>query len=75
MHTDFNFIKERKLYRRLNLLIYLNSDWKDEYNGALELRKEGEEKQEQGGQSGQGPILLQVQVKDQRWNGVWKRKI
>jgi hypothetical protein len=46
MHTDFNFIKERKLYRRLNLLIYLNSDWKDEYNGALELRKEGEEKQE-----------------------------
>lgn len=44
MHTDFNFIKDRKLYRRLNLLIYLNSSWKDEYNGALELRKEGEEK-------------------------------
>jgi len=37
LHTDFNTYqsKNRRLDRRINLLIYLNPDWKTEYNGQL----------------------------------------
>ena len=36
-HTDFNTYhsKNRRLDRRINLLLYLNPDWKPEYNGQL----------------------------------------
>ena len=37
IHTDFNYYPALKLDRRLNLLLYLNRDWKSEYGGALEL--------------------------------------
>jgi Rps23 Pro-64 3,4-dihydroxylase Tpa1-like proline 4-hydroxylase len=37
VHTDFNYHKKLKLDRRINLLLYLNSDWKEEYGGHLEL--------------------------------------
>ena len=37
IHVDFNWDKRRKLDRRLNVLIYFNKDWKDEYGGHLEL--------------------------------------
>lgn len=37
MHVDFNKHKTLKLDRRLNLLIYLNKDWQEEYGGNLEL--------------------------------------
>jgi len=37
VHADFNFHPRLRLDRRLNLLIYFNKDWKDEYNGHLEL--------------------------------------
>ena len=37
VHTDFNWHNELRLERRLNLLIYLNKDWKEEYGGQLEL--------------------------------------
>ncbi len=37
LHTDFNWQPHLKLYRRLNLLLYLNPDWKEEYGGHLEL--------------------------------------
>jgi Rps23 Pro-64 3,4-dihydroxylase Tpa1-like proline 4-hydroxylase len=37
MHVDFNRNERLKLDRRLNLLIYLNRDWKEEYGGHLEL--------------------------------------
>ena len=38
MHTDFNSYHHRthgKLDRRINLLIYMNKDWKSEYKGDL----------------------------------------
>jgi hypothetical protein len=37
LHTDFNTYhsKNRRLDRRINLLLYLNPDWKPEYNGQL----------------------------------------
>ena len=37
MHADFNYNENLGLYRRLNLLIYLNTDWQDNYGGFLEI--------------------------------------
>jgi hypothetical protein len=37
VHADFNVHPKLKLDRRLNMLIYLNRDWKEEYGGHLEL--------------------------------------
>jgi Rps23 Pro-64 3,4-dihydroxylase Tpa1-like proline 4-hydroxylase len=37
IHADFNTHKKLRLDRRLNLLVYLNYDWKPEWGGALEL--------------------------------------
>jgi hypothetical protein len=37
VHADFNHLKKYNLERRINLLLYLNEDWRDEYNGHLEL--------------------------------------
>jgi Rps23 Pro-64 3,4-dihydroxylase Tpa1-like proline 4-hydroxylase len=37
VHTDFNYHRRFKLERRLNLIIYLNKDWREEYGGHLEL--------------------------------------
>lgn len=37
VHADFNHHKPMNLERRVNVLIYLNKDWKDEYGGQLEL--------------------------------------
>ncbi|MEZ5893959.1 MAG: 2OG-Fe(II) oxygenase [Parvularculaceae bacterium] len=39
MHADFNHHKPLNLERRVNVLIYLNRDWKEEYGGQLELWK------------------------------------
>jgi len=37
VHVDFNFRKDIKKFRRLNLLIYLNTNWRAEWGGQLEL--------------------------------------
>ena len=37
VHTDFNRHPILDLDRRVNVLIYLNKDWKEEYGGHLEL--------------------------------------
>lgn len=37
IHADFNKHKLTKLDRRLNILIYLNKDWKAEYGGYFEM--------------------------------------
>jgi Rps23 Pro-64 3,4-dihydroxylase Tpa1-like proline 4-hydroxylase len=37
VHVDFNFIEQRKLHRRLNLLLYLNPDWDDSWGGNIQL--------------------------------------
>jgi Rps23 Pro-64 3,4-dihydroxylase Tpa1-like proline 4-hydroxylase len=37
VHADFNKHRDYGLDRRLNLLLYLNKDWREEYGGHLEL--------------------------------------
>ena len=37
VHADFNKHRAYQLDRRLNLLLYLNKDWREEYGGHLEL--------------------------------------
>jgi hypothetical protein len=44
LHSDFNWHQKMKIYRRLNVLIYLNKNWESEYGGELELA----EKQQNG---------------------------
>lgn len=37
VHADFNHHTKLKLDRRINVLVYLNKDWKEEYGGHFEL--------------------------------------
>lgn len=37
VHIDFSHHPKNKLFRRLNLLLYLNKDWPEDYGGHLEL--------------------------------------
>jgi hypothetical protein len=37
VHVDFNYIPERSLHRRLNILIYLNPQWQAAWGGHVEL--------------------------------------
>jgi Rps23 Pro-64 3,4-dihydroxylase Tpa1-like proline 4-hydroxylase len=37
VHADFNWHKQMRLDRRINLLVYLNKDWQPDYGGNLEL--------------------------------------
>ncbi len=41
IHTDFNYHKRLKLDRRVNVLVYLNKDWPEEYGGHFEAWAEG----------------------------------
>ena len=37
IHADFNLHPKTKLHRRINVLLYLNRDWLESWNGHLEL--------------------------------------
>jgi hypothetical protein len=37
IHTDFNYHALMSLERRINVLIYLNKDWREEYGGCFEI--------------------------------------
>jgi len=37
VHVDFNFSEKLQLYRRLNILIYLNEEWQEDWGGNIEL--------------------------------------
>jgi len=43
VHVDFNVHKRMGVYRRINVIVYLNKNWREEYGGELELwsRKQG----------------------------------
>jgi 2-oxoglutarate-Fe(II)-dependent oxygenase superfamily protein len=37
VHVDFNLDESEQLHRRLNVIVYLNKEWKSEWGGALEI--------------------------------------
>lgn len=37
VHVDFNYNEELGLHRRVNILIYFNKDWHEDYGGYLDL--------------------------------------
>jgi len=37
IHSDFNIHPQTQKHRRINVLLYLNSEWRPDYNGSLEL--------------------------------------
>ncbi len=41
LHTDFNWHSGLSMHRRLNLLIYLNENWPENWKGQVELWNEG----------------------------------
>lgn len=41
VHADFNHHKPMDLERRINVLIYLNKGWQEDFGGALELWSDG----------------------------------
>lgn len=43
-HTDFHYYGRLKLYRRINLLLYLNPGWEENFGGCLELWGKGANK-------------------------------
>ena len=47
VHADFNHHKIMNLERRINVLIYLNKDWRGDYGGSLELWDESMTTREQ----------------------------
>lgn len=37
VHVDFNYHRQKQWHRRVNILIYFNKDWKEEYGGYFDI--------------------------------------
>jgi hypothetical protein len=43
-HTDFHIYGALDLYRRINVIVYLNEDWQESFGGCLELGEDDDKK-------------------------------
>jgi hypothetical protein len=43
-HTDFHLYQRLQIYRRLNVLLYLNHEWDESWGGCLELYEPGSDR-------------------------------
>lgn len=43
-HTDFHIYERLNLYRRINVLVYLNPTWEEAWGGSLELWRKGDDR-------------------------------
>lgn len=46
-HTDFHTLREFWLFRRLNVILYLNDDWQEQWGGSLKLYQKGKREADQ----------------------------
>ena len=67
MHVDFTHHQELDLYRRLNVLLYLN-DWRDEWGGHLELAY-GKRSPERLKVAPQRNTMVVFSTSDDSWHG------
>lgn len=37
VHVDFNYIEDRQLHRRMNIIVFFNKEWRPEWGGNFEL--------------------------------------
>ena len=67
MHVDFNIHPRTKLYRRVNVILYLNDDWTEEDGGALILSNGTAD--EDAMISPRLGTFVAWEVGDERWHG------
>ena len=72
VHLDFSHNPANKLNRRLNLLLYFNKDWKEDYGGALELWHWGKDKADRRAEAKIYPIYNRCAIfstSPKSWHG------
>jgi Rps23 Pro-64 3,4-dihydroxylase Tpa1-like proline 4-hydroxylase len=70
-HIDFNYDEAQDLHRRLNLIVYLNKGWREEWGGALELHSNPRKPEENQCQSF-NPIFNRAvlfETNERSWHG------
>lgn len=69
VHLDFDYIPERQLYRRLNILVYFNKDWQSDWGGQFELWNEDVTRLEHSFEPAFNRCLL-FETNERSWHGV-----
>jgi hypothetical protein len=69
VHLDFDYIPERQLYRRFNILIYFNRGWQNDWGGEFELWNSDVTALEHSFAPKFNRCLL-FETNDQSWHGV-----